>query len=139
MACISVARLFLCICASRGVTPPTRGRGAGAGGGGQLFTVIQCYVHCCDPTCTALISVQVLCALCAHYCPRVLCALCTQPIVLCASTFAVFSSSGWNLTVASFPITNLIFPNIARVSLIDHSILFARSCVALLCLGMAGH
>ena len=80
---------------------------------------------------------KVLCAFCAHYCPRVLCALCTQPRVLSASTFAVFSSSGWNLTVASSPITNLIFPNIARVSLIDHSILFARSCVALLCLGVA--
>ena len=97
MACISVARLFLCICASRGVTPPTRGRAAaGAGrGGGQLFTVIQCYVHCCDPTCTALISVQVLtesimCTLCTLLPKSIMCIVHTAKSIICIDFCSVF-------------------------------------------------
>ena len=53
MACISVI-LFLCICASRGVTPSTRGGAAVCWGGSQC--VVHCYARWCngDLQCYAL-------------------------------------------------------------------------------------
>ena len=78
--------------------PLEGGGSAGAGwggGGGQLFTVIQCYVHCCDPTCTALISVQVLtesimCILCTLLPKSIMCIVHTAKSIMCIDFCSVF-------------------------------------------------
>ena len=61
----------------------------------QLFTVIQCYVHCCDPTCTALISVQVLtesimCTLCTLLPKSIMCIVHTAKSIMCIDFCSVF-------------------------------------------------